>query len=206
RNPPRNSCDETGRRRTLVPLGKHLMHGGKRQPAAQHRVGALMPERDLVQPVHIAMGFDALDAAAQGRKRAHACAVHASPLRKKVGPVAFSEKTQKPAQFFMIFSNKKQPRPKEQRGNTPPPIHEWNQGDSLAVIPGLAVFAKASPAECDCGPGGASARRVPGIHVFLLWEAKTVNGRAKPDHDEWRGPCHTSSPSTMKPISTAGAG
>jgi hypothetical protein len=26
------------------------------------------------------MGFDALDAAAQGRKRAHACAVHTSPL------------------------------------------------------------------------------------------------------------------------------
>jgi hypothetical protein len=58
-------------------LGKHLMHGGKRQPAAQYCIGGFMAERDLAQSVDIAMGLDALDAAAQGRKRAHACAVHA---------------------------------------------------------------------------------------------------------------------------------
>ena len=36
-----------------------------------------MAERDLVERAHIAMGLDALDAAAQGRKRAYACAGHA---------------------------------------------------------------------------------------------------------------------------------
>jgi hypothetical protein len=54
-------------------LGKHLMHGGKREPAAQHRIGGFMAESDLAQSVDIAMRLDALDAAAQGRKHAHAC-------------------------------------------------------------------------------------------------------------------------------------
>ena len=34
RNPPRKARDETGRRRALMALGKHLMHGGAREPAA----------------------------------------------------------------------------------------------------------------------------------------------------------------------------
>jgi hypothetical protein len=72
-HPSGDASQETGGGGALVSLGKHLMHGGKREPAAQHRIGGFMAERDLVQPVHIAMGFDALDAAAQGRKRAHAC-------------------------------------------------------------------------------------------------------------------------------------
>ena len=89
------SCDggnETGRRRALMPLGEHFMHGSQRQPAAQHGIGGSVAERDPVQPVHIAMGFDALDAAAQGRKRAHACAVHASPFLES-GPVASRKRT-----------------------------------------------------------------------------------------------------------------
>ena len=68
-----------------MPLGEHLMHGGKRQPAAQHGIRTPVAERDLVQPVHIAWRFDALDAAAQGRKRAHACAVHCASLLEVVG-------------------------------------------------------------------------------------------------------------------------
>lgn len=77
RHPPGNGSDEPCRRRTLVSFGKHLMYGSQSEPAAQHRVGTAMAERDLVQGVHIAMAFDALDAAAQGRKRARACAHHA---------------------------------------------------------------------------------------------------------------------------------
>lgn len=73
RKPARDARDKTGRRRALVSFGKHLMHGGKRQPAAQHDIGAPVAKRDPVQPVHIARRLDALDAAAQGRKRAHAC-------------------------------------------------------------------------------------------------------------------------------------
>jgi len=33
-NPPSDASKETGRRRALVPFGKHFMHGGKREPAA----------------------------------------------------------------------------------------------------------------------------------------------------------------------------
>jgi hypothetical protein len=73
----RNSCrdarDKTGCRRALMAPGKHFMHGGGRKPAAQPRIGRLVAERDLVEPAHIAMGFDAFDAAAQGRKRVCAC-------------------------------------------------------------------------------------------------------------------------------------
>jgi hypothetical protein len=72
-NPSSDGSKETGGGDALMSLGKHLMHGGKREPAAQHRIGGFMAESDLAQSVDIAMRLDALDAAAQGRKHAHAC-------------------------------------------------------------------------------------------------------------------------------------
>jgi hypothetical protein len=68
------TCDETGCRRALMSLGKHLMHRGPREPAAQHRIGFRMAERHALESMQIAMRFDAFDIAAQSRKRVHACA------------------------------------------------------------------------------------------------------------------------------------
>ena len=73
RQPSRHARDETGRGCALTPLGKHFMHGGEREPAAQHGIGSPVPERDPAQRMDIAGRLDLLDAAAQGRKRAHAC-------------------------------------------------------------------------------------------------------------------------------------
>ena len=51
-------------------------------------------------------------------------------------------------------------------------------------MPGLAVFAKATPAEQVCGPAKPWRRRVPGIHVFGIASKKDVDGRDKPGHYE----------------------
>jgi hypothetical protein len=77
RHPPGKACDEPGCRSTLMTLGKHLMHRGERQPTPQRRIRTGMSERRLAKGVSIAMRFEALDVAAQTRKRAHACAHHA---------------------------------------------------------------------------------------------------------------------------------
>jgi len=103
-NPSGDPRKETGRGRALVPLGKHLMHGGKRQPAAQHGIGAPVAERDLVEPVHLAGRLDPLDAAAQGRKRVLACAGHAHRSSES-GASSVHRENQKLAQSFMICSN-----------------------------------------------------------------------------------------------------
>jgi hypothetical protein len=58
-------------------FGKHLMHRGERETAPQRRIGTGVAERGLVERVAITMRFEALDVAAQGRKRVHACAHHA---------------------------------------------------------------------------------------------------------------------------------
>jgi hypothetical protein len=54
-------------------FGEHFMHGGGCQPAPQRRIGLGMAERDPVLRMRISWRLDALDAAAQTRKRAYAC-------------------------------------------------------------------------------------------------------------------------------------
>ena len=74
RRPPREPCDKTCRRSTLPAcIGEHLVHRTRSQAALQRRIGVGMPERHPARPVGIAMRLDALDAAAQSRKRARAC-------------------------------------------------------------------------------------------------------------------------------------
>jgi hypothetical protein len=76
RNPSRETCDKAGCRRTLMPFGKHFMHRGDSQAAAQHRIRARVSKRDPVERMRIAIRLEALDAAAQRYKRACACAAH----------------------------------------------------------------------------------------------------------------------------------
>jgi hypothetical protein len=75
-------------------FAKHLMHRGKRKTAPQRRVRTGMAKRRLVWGVASLMRFEALDVAAQRRKRAHACAHHAhcsQELRtKKISDLAGS--------------------------------------------------------------------------------------------------------------------
>ena len=54
------------------------MHGGQREAALQRRIGLRMPERHPRRPGRVGMRLDALDAAAQNRKRVGASAAHAS--------------------------------------------------------------------------------------------------------------------------------
>jgi len=127
-DPPREACDEPGRRRALMPFGKHFMHGSHREPAAQHRIRARMTKRDPVERVRIAIRLEALDAAAQRRKRACACAVHPSPLLK-VWASSLPGENQKLAHLFMICSNIKLTEPGESIGFEPQVIQQWNQRD-----------------------------------------------------------------------------
>jgi hypothetical protein len=60
-----------------MPFGKHLMHRGERKATLQGRIRTGMSERRLAKGISIAMRFEALDVAAQIRKRVHACAHHA---------------------------------------------------------------------------------------------------------------------------------
>jgi hypothetical protein len=77
RNPSGETSDESGRRRALMSLGKHLMHRGHRKAAAQHRICLGMAERHALWGMQIAMRLDAFDVAAQSRERVRACAGHA---------------------------------------------------------------------------------------------------------------------------------
>jgi len=76
--PPREACNES-RRRGAVPAGcgEHLVHRPHGEAALQRGVGVGMPERHAVRRICLALRLDALDATAQGRKRARACAGHA---------------------------------------------------------------------------------------------------------------------------------
>ena len=76
-DPPGKACDESGRRRALMSLCKHLMHRGQCKAAAQHRIGFRMTERSALRRMQIAMRLDAFDVAAQSRERVRACAGHA---------------------------------------------------------------------------------------------------------------------------------
>jgi hypothetical protein len=78
RPPPRNRPsrqpgDKTRRRRTLPPRRKHLMHRADRKAALQRRIRIGMAEPHPAGRCGVGMGFDALDAAAQSRKRVRAC-------------------------------------------------------------------------------------------------------------------------------------
>ena len=54
RDPPRDASDKTGRRRALMAFGKHFMHRGHREPAAQHRIRPAWPSATLFERVRIA--------------------------------------------------------------------------------------------------------------------------------------------------------
>ena len=87
RHPPGKACDKSRRRGTLpARFGEHLMHRGHREAALQRRIRFRMAERHPLERRGVGMRLDALDAAAQTRKRAHACAGHA-PLLEIVGPL-----------------------------------------------------------------------------------------------------------------------
>jgi hypothetical protein len=101
---PRQPCDESGRRGTLPSFREHLMHRAQGKTAPQRRIGLGMAERRPVRRRGV-VGFEALDTAAQPRKRACACAGHAPLLKKKVGRHGFEE-NQWLAHLFMICSNK----------------------------------------------------------------------------------------------------
>jgi hypothetical protein len=73
RHPPRKARDKTRRRGTLPAcIGEHFVHRTHREAALQRRIRAGMAERHPLRRVRIAMRLDALDAAAQSRKRVRA--------------------------------------------------------------------------------------------------------------------------------------
>ncbi len=61
------------------------MHGGRCEAALQRRIGLRMPERHARRRRRVSLRLDALDAAAQTRKRVRARAGHA-PLPRGAGP------------------------------------------------------------------------------------------------------------------------
>src|SRR3954462_13378923 len=139
-------------------LGEHLRHGGQREPAAQHRVRSPVAERDLIQPVDIAMGLDALDAAAQGRKRTDACAHHAHRSSRS-GASCFSEENQKLAHLFMICSNIKLTGPAESNELAQRAIHQRNQRDlAMDVRRKLEILADAAKYDASCASSGTEQR------------------------------------------------
>lgn len=84
RPPCRRSGRQPGekpRRRGALPaFGKHFMHRGYRETALQARIGICMPKRHAPRRTSLRGRLDALDAAAQGRKRVRARAGHAPLL------------------------------------------------------------------------------------------------------------------------------
>jgi hypothetical protein len=108
RRPARQPGEEPRRRGALPPFGKHFMHRSYRQAALQGPIDIRVPERHAPRRTRLrGRGrFDALDAAAQSRKRVRACAGHApfllSEFRAATGS---SGENQKQAHLFMICSN-----------------------------------------------------------------------------------------------------
>jgi hypothetical protein len=69
--PPCEGSHKAGRGCALpAGLGKYFVHGSQSEPALQRRVGIRMPERHPARRISLAMRLDALDTAAQSRKRA----------------------------------------------------------------------------------------------------------------------------------------
>jgi hypothetical protein len=84
--PLRDAGDEARGRAGLPRLeSEHLMQRAAHQPALQRRVGVGMSKRNARHVGGIHMRFDAFDAAAQARKRIHACALHAPLLKNLAG-------------------------------------------------------------------------------------------------------------------------
>jgi hypothetical protein len=71
--PPREAYNEPGGRGTLPSLGEHLVHRADGEAALQCSICVNMTECHPVEHVRIAVRLDALNAAAQSRKRARAC-------------------------------------------------------------------------------------------------------------------------------------
>jgi hypothetical protein len=84
RRPPRKASDEPGRRGALPSFGEDFVHRGYREAALQGRVRIRMSECHPGQRHGVSRRLDALDAAAQTRKRAYACASHAPLLPKSL--------------------------------------------------------------------------------------------------------------------------
>ena len=100
--------------------------------------------------MRIAMRLDALDAAAQTRKRACACGAHA-PLLQKFGRYRFFRVNPRLAHLFMICSNIKLTGPAESIEIDAQAIHEWNQRDStMDVQRKLEILADAAKYDASC--------------------------------------------------------
>jgi hypothetical protein len=117
---PRKASDESRRRGALPSFGEHLMYRAERKPALQRRIRPGMAERHPVRRGGV-VGFDALDAAAQRRKRAYACAGHA-PLLEDICCFSSVERNRKLAHLFMICSNIKLRRSRESIGIAGDPV------------------------------------------------------------------------------------
>jgi hypothetical protein len=122
RHPPRKPGDESGSRSALMSLSEHLMHRADGKTALQGRIRIRMTERDLAASGRFAMIFkimrlEAFDAAAQTRKRAHACANHrAASSENWTPPASLNEPNSVNrwlAHLFMICSNIKLTGPAE---------------------------------------------------------------------------------------------
>jgi hypothetical protein len=123
--PSREACNESRCRRALPSFREHLMHRADRKAALQRRIHIGMAEPHPAGCCGVGMAFDALDAAAQGRKHVRACAGHA-PVPS--GDFAASDNP-KPAHLFMICSNIKLTWPKESIGIGAYVFREQSQGD-----------------------------------------------------------------------------
>ena len=75
RSYPAREARDKSRRGGALPatFREHLMHRAQGEAAQQRRIRIGMPERDLARRIGIAIRLDALDAAAQIRKRVRAC-------------------------------------------------------------------------------------------------------------------------------------
>ncbi len=73
RGPSHQAHDKTRRGGAVPSCGEHLVHRAQREAALQRRIRVGMAERHPVRPVRSAVRLDALDAAAQSRKRVRAC-------------------------------------------------------------------------------------------------------------------------------------
>jgi len=113
RRPPREPCDKTRRRGALPAcLREHLVHRPQGEAALQRGIRVDMAEHHPARRIRIAMRLDALDVAAQGRKRVRARAGHDAPLLRRWA-VTGSLVNPRPAHLFMICSNIKLTWPKE---------------------------------------------------------------------------------------------
>lgn len=105
RRPSRKPCDKTRRHGALpATFSEHLVHRAQSEAALQRRVRLGMPERHPARRIGIAVRLDALDAAAQTRKRVRSCAGH-TPRSRGWWAVTGSLVNPRPAHLFMICSN-----------------------------------------------------------------------------------------------------